>query len=174
MDLFYFLVTSLEQYSDKFGFHVNYFIEKGAFTEAFLYSLAIGVVVALAFYFSLCNAVSVKPATRVNWFIGLVIVAIAAFFIGDIMVIGSEGNPGTGFYASCQAFANNYMLLHQDNNQAIQECQNELNKILQDLKEDNDIVLLFNVTNAFLSMLIYFLVSLSVKNFTKHGSQIPF
>lgn len=174
MDFFYFLVTSLEQYTDKFGFHTYYFVENGAFTEAFFYSTGIGAVVAITFYIGLCNGESVRPATRVNWLICLLLVAFAAFFVGDIMIIGSEGNPGTGFYASCQDFANNYMIQHQGNDQTIQECMGELNKILKDLREGNDVALMFNVVNVLLSILTYFLVSLCVKNFTKHGSQIPF
>lgn len=174
MDFFYYFVTSLEQYTDKFGFHSYYFVENGAFTEAFLYSAAIGVAIALAFYFGLCNGESAKPATRVNWFIGLLLVALAAYFAGDMMIIGSDGNPGTGFYAACQEFANNFMNQNIGNNQAVQECQMELNRILEELRKGNDVALMFNITNAVLSMLIYFLTSLGVKNFTKHGSQIPF
>ena len=60
------------------------------------------------------------------------------------------------------------------NNQAVQECQMELNRILEELRKGNDVALMFNVTNAVLSMLFYFLTSLCVKNLTKHGSQIPF
>lgn len=173
MDFFYFLVTSLEQYADKFGFHNYYFVENGAFTEGFLYSAGIGVVVSLAFYFGLCNGESVKLATRVNWGIGLLLVALAAYFIGDIMIIGSDGNPGSGFYCACQEFANNFMSQNIGNNQAVQECQMELNRILEELRKGNDVALMFNVTNAVLSMLFYFLTSLCVKNLTKHGSQIP-
>lgn len=176
MDFFYFLVTSLEQYADKYGFHNYYFVENGlgAFTEGFLYSAGIGVVVSLAFYFGLCNGESVKLATRVNWGIGLLLVALAAYFIGDIMIIGSDGNPGSGFYCACQEFANNFMSQNIGNNQAVQECQMELNRILEELRKGNDVALMFNVTNAVLSMLFYFLTSLCVKNLTKHGSQIPF
>ena len=175
MDLFYFLVTSLEQYADKFGFHNYYFVENGgAFTEGYFYSAGIGVVVALAFYFGLCNGESAKPATRVNWGIGLLLVALAAYFIGDIMIIGSDGNPGSGFYGACQEFANNFMSQNIGNNQAVQECQMELNRILEELRKGNDVALMFNVTNAVLSMLFYFLTSIGVKNFTKHCSQIPF
>lgn len=174
MDFIYFLVTSLEQYSDKFYFHSNYFVEQRSFTEAFFYSSGIGAAVALVFYFVLCNGDSVKPATRVNWFIGLLLVALAAFFVGDIMIIGSDGTPGTGFYAACQDYANEYMIANQGNEQAITECQMELNNILENLRQGNDVALMFNLTNAVISMLVYFLTSLGVKNFTKSGSAIPF
>lgn len=174
MDLFYYFVTSLDQYADKFGFHNYYFVENGAFTAGFWYSFGIGVVVALAFYFGLCNGESVKHATRVNWGIGLLLVALAAYFIGDFLIIGSDGNPGSGFYCACQEFANNFMSHNIGNNQAVQECQMELNRILEELRKGNDVALMFNVTNAVLSMLFYFLTSLGVKNLTKMGSHIPF
>lgn len=176
MDLFYFFVTSHEQYADKFGFHNYYFVEGNfpAFTEGFLYSAGIGGVVALAFYFGLCNGESAKHATRVNWGIGLLLVALAAYFIGDIMIIGSDGNPGSGFYGACQDFAREFMEDNRGNTQALQECQMELKSILEKLRKGKDVALTFNVTNAVLSMLFYFLTSIGVKNFTKHGSQIPF
>ena len=174
MDFFYFLVTSLEQYADKFGFHNYYFVENRAFTEGFLYSAGIGVVVSVAFYFGLCNGESVKPATRVNWGIGLLLVALAAYFIGDIMIIGSDGKPGTGFYQACQNFCQAFCDSHPGNVQAGRECQMELESILKELRKGKDVALMFNVTNAVLSMLFYFLTSLCVKNLTKHGSQIPF
>lgn len=174
MDLFYFLVTSLEQYSDKFGFHTNYFVENGTFALAFGCSFGIGAAIALAFYFGMCNGESVKHATRTNWYIGLLLVALAAFFVSDIMFIGADGNPGTGFYGACQEHIRQFMLQHQGNQQVIQECQTEFNKIMKNLNEGNDVALMFNVTNALLSMLFYLLASIGVKNFTKHGSQIPF
>lgn len=185
MDLFYFLVTSLEQYSDKLGFH-KYFFEGElpswlkdvapfpAFYEGFLCSLGIGAAIALAFYFGMCNGESVKPATRTNWYIGLLLVALAAFFVSDIMFIGADGNPGSGFYGACQEYAKKFMENHTGNQQDIKACLDEFNKIKTALNEGNDVALMFNVSNALLSMLFYLLASIGVKNFTKHGSQIPF
>ena len=174
MDFFYFLVTSMEQYNDKYGFHSTYFAENSGFLEGFLYSLAIGIVIALVFYFGLCNGKSIKYATRVNWCIGLAIVALVAYFFGDIMVIGTAGNPGTGFYAFCQSFANDFMIQHQGNEQAIADCQIELNNILTQLNQGKDVALWFNISNAVYAMIAYFLVSIGVKNVTKMASQIPF
>lgn len=171
MELIYFLVTSLEAYADKFGFHANYFVEKGAFLEGLLYSAGIGALIALLFYFGCCNGESVKPATRVNWLIGLFLVGLIAFFISDLFIIGSEGE---GFYASLDAIVREYCVNNSWDTLGIQERQIEMNTIVKNLKEGKDVALEVNLTNVFISMLVYFLISLGVKNYTKHGSQIPF
>ena len=174
MDIFYFLVTSLEAYKDQYGFHSAYFADGSGYLTGFLLSLGIGVFLALCFYFGLCNGKSAKPATRINWWVTLLLVAVITYFVCDMVVIGAAGQPGTGFYAFCQDYANNYVSEHVGNNQTVQACLLEYNTIIDNLNQGNDVALMFNLNNVFYSVLAFVLTSFGVKNLTKHGSQIPF
>ena len=93
MDIFYFLVTSLEAYKDQYGFHSAYFADGSGFMAGLLLSLGIGVVLALCFYFGLCNGKSAKPATRANWWVTLLLVVISTYFI-------CEMDDGRNIYAT--------------------------------------------------------------------------
>lgn len=174
MDIFYFLVTSLEAYKDQYGFHSAYFADGSGYLTGFLLSLGIGVFLALCFYFGLCNGKSAKPATRINWWVTLLLVAVITYFVCDMVVIGAAGQPGTGFYAFCQDYANNYVSEHVGNNQTVQACLLEYNTIIDNLNQGNDVALMFNLNNVFYSVLAFVLTSFGVKNLTKHGSQIFF
>ena len=174
MDIFYFLVTSFEAYKDQYGFHSAYFADGSGFMIGLLLSLGIGVVMALCFYFGLCNGKSAKPATRINWWVTLLLVAVITYFVCDMVVIGAAGQPGTGFYAFCQDYANNYVSEHVGNNQTVQACLLEYNTIIDNLNQGNDVALMFNLNNVFYSVLAFVLTSFGVKNLTKHGSQIFF
>ena len=176
MDIFYFLVTSFssEAYKDQYGFHSAYFADGSGYLTGFLLSLVIGVFLALCFYFGLCNGKSAKPATRINWWVTLLLVAVITYFVCDMVVIGAAGQPGTGFYAFCQDYANNYVSEHVGNNQTVQACLLEYNTIIDNLNQGNDVALMFNLNNVFYSVLAFVLTSFGVKNLTKHGSQIFF
>lgn len=176
MDIFYFLVTSFssEAYKDQYGFHSAYFADGSGYLTGFLLSLGIGVFLALCFYFGLCNGKSAKPATRINWWVTLFLVAVITYFVCDMVVIGAAGQPGTGFYAFCQDYANNYVSEHVGNNQTVQACLLEYNTIIDNLNQGNDVALMFNLNNVFYSVLAFVLTSFGVKNLTKHGSQIFF
>ena len=176
MDIFYFLVTSFssEAYKDQYGFHSAYFADGSGYLTGFLLSLGIGVFLALCFYFGLCNGKSAKPATRINWWVTLLLVAVITYFVCDMVVIGAAGQPGTGFYAFCQDYANNYVSEHVGNNQTVQACLLEYNTIIDNLNQGNDVALMFNLNNVFYSVLAFVLTSFGVKNLTKHGSQVPF
>ena len=176
MDIFYFLVTSFssEAYKDQYGFHSAYFADGSGYLTGFLLSLGIGVFLALCFYFGLCNGKSAKPATRINWWVTLLLVAVITYFVCDMVVIGAAGQPGTGFYAFCQDYANNYVSEHVGNNQTVQACLLEYNTIIENLNQGNDVALMFNLNNVFYSVLAFVLTSFGVKNLTKHGSQIFF
>ena len=176
MDIFYFLVTSFssEAYKDQYGFHSAYFADGSGYLTGFLLSLGIGVFLALCFYFGLCNGKSAKPATRINWWVTLLLVAVITYFVCDMVVIGAAGQPGTGFYAFCQDYANSYVSEHVGNNQTVQACLLEYNTIVDNLNQGNDVALMFNLNNVFYSVLAFVLTSFGVKNLTKHGSQIFF
>ena len=176
MDIFYFLVTSFssEAYKDQYGFHSAYFADGSGYLTGFLLSLGIGVFLALCFYFGLCNGKSAKPAIRANWWVTLLLVAVITYFVCDMVVIGAAGQPGTGFYAFCQDYANNYVSEHVGNNQTVQACLLEYNTIVDNLNQGNDVALMFNLNNVFYSVLAFVLTSFGVKNLTKHGSQIFF
>ena len=176
MDIFYFLVTSFssEAYKDQYGFHSAYFADGSGYLTGFLLSLGIGVFLALCFYFGLCNGKSAKPATRINWWVTLLLVAVITYFVCDMVVIGAAGQPGTGFYAFCQDYANNYVSEHVGNNQTVQACLLEYNTIIDNLNQGNDVALMFNLNNVFYSVLAFVLTSFGVKSLTKHGSQIFF
>lgn len=174
MDIFYFLVTSLDAYKDQYGFHSAYFVEGPGFITGFILAIVIGAVTSLVFYFGFCNGKSVKQATRINWVIMLLVAAVFTYFVSDILVIGSEGQPGTGFYAFCETFCNNYTGEHYGNEQAVNACVLEYKTIIENLKQGKDVAFMFNISNVIYSVLVFFLTSLGVKNLTKHGSQIPF
>ena len=174
MDIFYFLVTSWEAYKDQYGFHSAYFADGSGFMIGLLLSLGIGVVMALCFYFGLCNGKSAKPATRINWWVTLLLVAVITYFVCDMVVIGAAGQPGTGFYAFCQDYANNYVSEHVGNNQTVQACLLEYNTIIDNLNQGKDVALMFNRNSVSYSVLAFVLTSFGVKNLTKHGSQIFF
>lgn len=174
MDAIYFWVSSLDCFKDRFDFHAKYFIDGGAFLYGFLLSVGVGIVVAFAFYFVCCNGKNAKPASVPNWLIALVLAVVAAYFLGDVLVMGSAGTPGSGFYAACNKFANDFVIANSGNMTATQECMAEYNTIIQALQKGKDVALEFNLTNAFLAAIAYFATSMVVKNLTKHGTRIPF
>lgn len=172
MDFLYFLITSENAWSDKFGFHKNYFIENNAFLTGFLIAVSFSILLTLLFYFGCCNGKSNENAKPLYWFVLLAVVAVGVYFVGDAVVIGAENTSGS-FYEANQKFCTEYCRAHVGNEQTIKECRIELAKITKDLNEGCDVAFMFNLTNVILSLTIFYLMSLIVKGFTKHGSCIP-
>lgn len=174
MDFFYFLVKDENSGWDPI-FHADYF-DKVGFLYGFLGALAIGAIIALVFYFGLCNnRDNVKGATKTNWLIFLLIAGVAAYFYADFVLIGNPDTTTPGTVSFCEN--NNRLLieLNQGKPQPVvtQNTQAYV-KIKDDLQKGHDVAFAFDITTAFLACIFYFLVSLIVKRFTIAGKAIPF
>ena len=177
----YSLVTKHEAWTnDAYGYYSNYFVSENAFMWAFISMLAIGSIAACIYYFGFCNGISNKYAKPSYWLITMAVVGILAFALGKLCFIGSDSSNdsgdsnASGFYKSCEV----YCQVKVDENDGNEDIQNAIresyNDIVENLNQGVDIVAKFQLVNLILSLLTFFIISMLVKNFTKHGSSIPF
>ncbi len=190
-DKIYNFVTSTEAWKSDHGeisFHEQFFIHEKGFVAGSLGAVIIALVFAAIFYFGLCNSkTSNKYATHWLWAIFLAVSGLVAFAYSDQVLIGNSATaeqmyelhvsdrPYNVFYE--YSFYKSIHLYEQENNASSSsqpEIQERSNKILDDLKKGEDVNMPFNMTNAVISLIAFFLISLGIKRFTINGKCIPF
>lgn len=179
MEKLFFLVTGSDAWTDTF--HKNYFVENGdcllgkigAFTDLFVISVLIGIVVSVAYYFLFCNSTkSNKGASIGNWCIAMVVAALLAFAYSDQITIGHRNSDNqTGFYqANEDYFTNSVFTADQDRDNTYSHKQT----IAEDLDNYKDVRLPLDGTAAVYSVVFFCITSMVVKRFTINGKTIPF
>lgn len=183
MEKLYYLVTQAKTYgsdADPIGLLKNYFVTEGAFLHAFIIAAVIALV-GLAIFYGIFGMKIFKLATRPVYWCVLVLVGAITFSATQISVIGSKKHT-TGFFAS--AYTAKYTK---------EEGRNYFDKYIKDLGDEEgaeaveqrdalankmdgfcDVVIRMDCLNALYAILIFFILSLAVKNVTTHAKKIPF
>lgn len=190
-DIIYNFVTSTEAWTNDKGnirFHEQFFEGEHGFSAGILGAVVIALVFAAIFYFGFCNSkTSNKYATHWLWAIFLAVSGLVTFAYSDQVLIGNsavaeqmsnqnEKNKGDilydySFYKSIE----DYMVDFAGKKPQDQvEAEERKNMIVNNLKKGEDVNMPFNVTNAVISLIAFFLISVGIKRFTINGKCIPF
>lgn len=179
MDFFYFLVTGSSAWDPRY--HHNFFIGEGAFGTGLLYAFIIGVVLALAFYFSCCNSSKTSASATLPVWIGfLLVAAILAYFTADWVIVGKPGEKdrnsifySSSFYKGNEEFFISQSRKNSTNTPLIKELTTKKTEIKNQLDKGKGVRFDFNITTAFLCMIFFYGTSLIVKSFTINGKTVP-
>lgn len=167
-------LCSLDQFSQ---FYNHYFEESSVCLEVFGLGLGIALLVAVVFYFAICNK-SYALAKRVTWIFALLITAAAVYFGSDYYMVGHDGGDST---ASSGVYLDSYTF--QDaNSELLGENDDELtewNSLADDFRQavttgDVTITQRIAVINMVYAIIFFIVLSIVFKRFTIHGRAIPF
>ena len=179
MEMIYFLVSSLEEYNDAYGFHNQYFVEGNGFLFAFLIALFVAVGIAAFFYLFICNVFN-RLSKFYVWVIALFLTVGATLLLTSKFIVGGEDeNTGnyTGFYYSLEEFAGIQREEYAQNQEAQKKVNQVYDQILQDLagsgEEEYKVVDMLYLTNTILTIFFFILISILVKGTTKYGIAVP-
>lgn len=158
---------------DEYGFHLNFFVDHGAFTFGFLVALAAGVVVALAFYFGCCNnRNSSSMATVSMWIISLVLSGAIAFSVADFAIVGV--GEESSFVAENEVYYNEQYADSDLDNDQLQLVRDEMDEIAESLSSgENQAALPFAAGCAVYALLFFYITSVVIKGHTISGVSIP-
>lgn len=177
--MIYFLVSSLEEYNDAYGFHNQYFVEEKGFLFAFLIALFVAVVIAAFFYLFICNVFN-RLSKFYVWVIALFLTVGATLLLTSKVIVGGEDeNTGdyTGFYYSLEDHAGNKREEFAQNQEAQKMVNQEYDQIMQDLagsgEEEYKVIDMLYLTNTILTIFFFILISMLIKGTTKYGIAIP-
>lgn len=195
MKYFFFLVSGLEKYKDAYGYHDHFFQTSGGFLWAIGAAFVVALVCAIVFYFGLCNSrKTFKAATMPVWVVTLIITGVVTFLFTSQVLIGhGSGAIGDDEEEEVDAAANNgasqgklhnfYVDMEQYYNQsALNEdiTSDELDdrlqvkeEIIENLNQGEDVAMLFNLNATLYALLFFYIISLILKGFTKHGIMLP-
>lgn len=174
MDFLYFLVKQSSTYGvneDPSSLLENYFVKEGAFDMAFICALIVALVCLIVFY-GIFGMKIYKLATKTVYWITAGVASLLTFVLTQFIIVGSKSNI-TGFFHSVNEYFNN--------SEYIRNLQGE-QRTLVDLQRDElenkmdsfcNAVCWLDVTNIFITLIIFILISLVVKNFTIHAKRIP-
>ena len=166
MKFLFFLVTGNKAYKDGLGFHQSFF-EQSGFMWGIIIAAAIAIIIAAIFYFGLTKNITL--AKRPNWWICLLIVAIATFFVSDFMVIGGNGSTNEmTFYQ-----ANENYVKSKKRDPKIKQYTEKKVKIRQELKKWNDVRLPFDLNCAIWGCIVFVAGSAVMKRYSVNATQIP-
>lgn len=173
MDFLYFLVKGSSTYGvneDPMSFLKNYFETEGAFNTSFIYALVVALVGLLLFY-GIFGMKIYKLATKTVYWITAGLVSFVTLVLTQLIVVGTKSGI-TGFFASVNDYFSTIVinLEGEQLNQAMAQRQG-----IED-KMDGfcSAVMWLDITNAVVAFVIFFLLSLMVKNITTHAKRIPF
>jgi len=169
--------------SEFVDYYTGYFIDTPVCSNIFLAGIGIALVIALIFYFGICNFVF-SLAKRWVWAIVLVIVFVSTMFTTIPMIVGNNAEvaeDATGIFAKAYAIEESKLDLTEDTDQ-----RDEITAVATEFrdqfisKEDDstvmgeDLPMEMAITNAVYSVILFFIFSLLFKKHTRDGSAIPF
>lgn len=175
MKQIYFLVSQCETWlnNDPNGYLEHYFCSDGGFTHAFLIALAIAIVAAIVFYGWIGMAVN-RLANLGVWLAILFADAVLTFIITKMSVIGNSGAI-TGIFKSIDEHRNELSTQIPVNaTTARDNLFNTTTQIIDTLSNGCDVTYGLNISNVVISIILFFIISLCVKNLTIHATHIPF
>ena len=172
MEKLYFLVTGQDTWTQKdpHQFLHHYFIENGAFTTCFLIAIVVAIL-GLLIYYGWIGNVSNRLSTLPTWIVTFIVVGLITLAVTQVVVIGSLDNQ-TGFFDDVTQHAQE--LRQSVSNNALTQFDTEVNNIRNTMHNGCDVVYVLDLWNMFISLFIFFLLSLGVKRFTRYCIAIPF
>lgn len=166
---FYFLVAGNEAFEPQY--HENYFVAQNGFLYGLLLALVIACVAAGIFYYVMCNNKrDVRFVTVPTWAITGIIGVIIAIAVADLFLIGR--NSETGFYAANEQFYTDQSKDMSDTDATT--FSNLKAQIAQDLDENGDVRITYDLTTGFWCFIFFFIISTAIKGGSLHGKVIPF
>lgn len=182
MKSIFFLVSSMPQYGDEYGYHAHFF-EGSGFMTAFIIAMVVAVVCAAIYYFGLCMKVkTISAATLPVWLVGLALSALIPFFLADQILIGhniGDDNEADetaityahSFYRDLEYY---YIDISEDAPVSEQEQMMSVkDEIVENLNQGDDVALMFSLNTLIWSVIAYYLFSLLMKGFSINGLAIP-
>lgn len=173
MEKLYFLVSKCELYQSKglCDFFGNYFSEGSGFMTSFLIALAVAVVGLIVFYGWFANF-SYRLTNLGVWLTVLALVGIITIALTKVVVIG-DSEPKSGFFAAANTYWENK--IENESPEICKQITSNYNEVVEKMKEPAcEVSINLYLTNLILSLLMFFGLSIVVKNFTIHGKSIPF
>lgn len=173
MEQIYFLVKSMDTWTsgDPHLFLTHYFCTNHGFMSAFIVALGVAVLGAALFYGWIGNAAD-RLATIPVWLITTIVVGVVTLGLTQCIIIGSNTSQ-TGVF-------NDIVNYKQELQQSISDDKlNQFNQDVQNLitnidSVSNEVVLSLNIENAVIAMLLFFIISICVKNLPPYTKSIPF
>lgn len=168
---------------DYIQFFENYFRQTSVLENALFMGLGIGIVLALVFYYVLCN-ISIKFGNIGAWAITLAVSLCITFFSTSYFVLGSDGGDAessTGFYSSIyetQSIMLDDVGDNQEDRQNINERTVQLTTELND--GTNSVITEISLINMLYCAIIFFIFSMLItkikglRDYTIHGKAVPF
>lgn len=169
------LVEKLES-SEYVEFFHDYFVETAVCTNVFIVGVASALVIALIYYFIICNK-SFALAKRYFWAITVFVTFLTSLVISYSVIMGNDnGNPdeSTGIYFKSYETESNLLDMAGDNTEARIDISNIAGNYRESLRSGEELLPMeIALVNAFYSILFYLLFSLLFKKHTTHGKAIP-
>lgn len=173
MEQIYFLVKSMGTWAngDPHLFLSHYFCQNGGFMSAFIIALGVAVVGAAIFYGWIGNAAD-RLATMPVWLITTVIIGVVSLGLTQLIIVGSSTSQ-TGLFND---IVNNKQELQKSiPDEKLDQFHQEVQTLITNLDSvSNDVVLSLNLENAVIAMLLFFIISICVKNLPPYTKSIPF
>ena len=167
--------------ANDFGFHQS--IMDDTAWMAFFIALVVGGLIAVLYY--LIVGKSAKLSNLLTWFLAMVIALAANYLITDSFVVGSPVSPKDGvnrnslvyeysFFHSIDEHANFLVTQKYKNNPQAKQKINQRKQTLSKLIENGkDIVLTYELSCLFWTLVFFVFASYCVKNSTEQASGIP-
>ena len=169
------LVEKLES-SEYVEYIYDYFVETAVCTNVFIVGVASALVIALIYYFIICNK-SFALAKRYFWAITVFVTFLTSLVISYSVIMGNDnGNPeeSTGIYFKSYETESNLLDMAGDNTEVRIEISNIAGNYRESLRSGEELLPMeIALVNAFYSILLYLLFSLLFKKHTTHGKAIP-
>ncbi len=169
------LVEKLESSEYVEYFH-DYFEETAVCTNVFIVGVASALVIALIYYFIICNK-SFALSKRYFWAITVFVTFLTSLVISYSVIMGNDnGNPeeSTGIYFKSYETESNLLDMAGDNTKGRIDISNIAENYRESLRSgEESLPMEISLVNAFYSILFYLLFSLLFKKHTTHGKAIP-
>ena len=169
------LVEKLESSEYEEYFH-DYFVETAVCTNVFIVGVVSALVIALIYYFIICNK-SFTLAKRYFWAITVLVTFLTSLVISYSVIMGVDsGDPEecTGIFYSSYRTQERLIENANGNDERITEINVEADNFRDALRSGEELLPMeIALVNAFYSILFYLLFSLLFKKYTTHGKAIP-
>lgn len=169
------LVEKLESSEYVEYFH-DYFVETAICTNVFIVGVASALVIALIYYFIICNK-SFALSKRYFWAITVFVTFLTSLIISFSVIKGSDsGDPekSTGIFYSSYKTQERLVDFTSGNDEETIKINNAADNYRESLRiREESLPMEIALVNAFYSILFYLLFSLLFKKHTTHGKAIP-
>ena len=140
---------------------------------SFLIALAVAVVGLIVFYGWFANF-SYRLTNLGVWLTVLALVGIITIALTKVVVIG-DSETKSGFFAAAETYCDKKIDINNESPEVCKQITSNYNEVVEKMKEPAcEVSINLYLTNLILSLLMFFGLSIVVKNFTIHGKSIPF